>query len=67
MKISYLQLPVVNFHTAELKKDHMIDKVEDRVKHAFNKYNDVLIMWLKNVNDGHLSDFGTIFQALTEV
>jgi hypothetical protein len=32
----------------------MIDKMEDRVKHAFNKYEDVLIMWLKNVNDGHV-------------
>jgi hypothetical protein len=32
----------------------MIDTLRDRVKHAFNKYDDVLIMWLKNVNDGHL-------------
>jgi hypothetical protein len=27
----------------------MIDKMEDRVKHAVNKYDDVLIMWLKTV------------------
>jgi hypothetical protein len=27
----------------------MIDKMEDRVKHAVNKYDDVLIMWLKTL------------------
>jgi hypothetical protein len=26
------------------KKNYMIDNMEDRVKHAFNKYDDVLIM-----------------------
>jgi hypothetical protein len=39
------------FADAKIKNDHMIDKMEDRV---FNKYDDVLIMWLKNVNDGHV-------------
>ena len=42
------------FAEVKIKNDHMIDKMEDRVKHAFNKYDDVLIMWLKNVNDGHV-------------
>ena len=27
-----------------LKNDHLLDKMEDRVKHAVNKYDDVLIM-----------------------
>ena len=49
------------FAEVKIKNDHMIDKLGDRVKHAFNKYDDVLIMWLKNVNDGHACDFGTIF------
>ena len=42
------------FAEVKIKNDHMIDTLRDRVKHAFNKYDDVLIMWLKNVNDGHL-------------
>jgi hypothetical protein len=29
-------------------------RVATIVKHAFNKYDDVLIMWLKNVNDGRV-------------
>ena len=32
------------FAEVKIKNDHMIDKMEDRVKHAFNKYDDVLIM-----------------------
>jgi hypothetical protein len=32
------------FAEVKIKNDHMIDKMEDRVKHAFNKYEDVLIM-----------------------
>ena len=32
------------FVEVKIKKIHMIDKMEDRVKHAFNKYDDVLIM-----------------------
>ena len=28
----------------KIKNVHMIDKMEDRVKHAINKYDDVLIM-----------------------
>jgi hypothetical protein len=32
-----------------LKNDHLLDKMEDRVKHAVNNYDDVLIMWLKMV------------------
>ena len=37
------------FAEVKIKNDHMIDKMEDRVKHAVNKYDDVLIMWLKTV------------------
>ena len=37
------------FAEVEIKNDHMIDKMEDRVKHAVNKYDDVFIMWLKTV------------------
>ncbi len=37
------------FAEVKIKNDHMIDKIEDRVKHAVNKYDDVLIMWLKTV------------------
>ena len=32
------------FAEVKIKNNHMIDKMEERVKHAFNKYNDVLIM-----------------------
>ena len=32
------------FAEVKIQNDHMIDKMEDRVKHAFNKYEDVLIM-----------------------
>ena len=32
------------FAEVKIKNDHMIDKMEDRVKHAVNKYDDVLIM-----------------------
>ena len=32
------------FAEVKIKNDHMIDKMEDRVKHAFNKYEDVWIM-----------------------
>ena len=32
------------FAEVKIKNDHMIDTMEDRVKHAFNKYDDVLIM-----------------------
>jgi hypothetical protein len=32
------------FAEVKIKNDHMIGKMEDRVKHAFNKYDDVLIM-----------------------
>ena len=32
------------FAEVEIKNDHMIDKMEDRVKHAVNKYDDVFIM-----------------------
>jgi hypothetical protein len=32
------------FAEVKIKNDHMIDKLGDRVKHAFNKYDDVLIM-----------------------
>ena len=32
------------FAEVKIKNDHMIDKMEDRVKHAFNKYDDVLII-----------------------
>ena len=37
------------FAEVKIKNDHMIDKMEDRVKHAVNKYDNVLIMWLKTV------------------
>ena len=30
------------FPEVKIKDDHMIDKMEDRVKHAVNKYDDVL-------------------------
>ena len=38
--------PFLENYLAEvkIKNDHMIDKMEDRVKHAVNKYDDVLIM-----------------------
>ena len=32
------------FAEVKIKNDHMIDKMEDRVKHAVNKYDNVLIM-----------------------
>jgi hypothetical protein len=32
------------FAEVKIKNDHMIDKLEDRVKHAVNKHDDVLIM-----------------------
>ena len=32
------------FAEVKIKNNHMIDKMEERVKHAFNKYDDVLIM-----------------------
>ena len=32
------------FAEVKIKNDHMIDTLRDRVKHAFNKYDDVLIM-----------------------
>ena len=32
------------FAEAKIKNDHMIGKMEDRVKHAVNKYDDVLNM-----------------------
>jgi hypothetical protein len=32
------------FAEVNIKNDHMRDKMEDRAKHAVNKYDDVLIM-----------------------
>jgi hypothetical protein len=32
------------FAEVKIKSVHMIDKMQERVKHAFNKYDDVLIM-----------------------
>jgi hypothetical protein len=37
------------FAEVKIKNDHMIDQMDDWVKHAVNKYDDVLIMWLKTV------------------
>ena len=37
------------FAEVNIKNDHMIDKMEDRVKHGVNKYDDVLFMRLKTV------------------
>jgi hypothetical protein len=37
------------FAEVKIKNDHMIDKMEDRVEHAVNQYDDVLIMRLKTV------------------
>jgi hypothetical protein len=32
------------FAKIKIKNDHIIDEMEDRVKHAVNKYDDVLNM-----------------------
>ena len=37
------------FAEVKIKNDHMIDKMEVRVKHAFNKYDDVLIVGMQYV------------------
>ena len=34
----------IYFAEVKIKNDYMIDKLEDRVKHAVNKHDDVLIM-----------------------
>ena len=33
-----------HFSEVKIKNEHMIDKMEGRVKHAVNKYDDALIM-----------------------
>jgi hypothetical protein len=37
------------FAEVKIKNVHMIDTLEDRVKHAVNQYDDVLIIRLKTV------------------